>query len=397
MKKHSMKKKNYLFTLACCSTLFACSPKQENVKSDNANLISINLENPKPLKASELFDTIMYVPLETSDTYMFSKVSHLNVSDEKDFYFISDKSFFLFDGETGKGKLKISKLGNGPDGYASVFDSNVDSSTGEIELLDNNAKKIVVYDMEGNHKRSVSIPFMSFMFTKTGKDDYWLYNNNLMSDASDSKVVHLEINKGKMEEYDKIDKHLAEYFFIEDEKNLVADGEDILYHYSPSDTIYRIRPGKGMQAAYVLDMGKNLAPKDFYVRKFRDIMEFVETANKNGYVFEIPAISANDNTVAVACIKEGKLYMTFHTKENGENVTFTTFHDNYNFSAPFSLDASNLNFCMDNDCFYFIVTAEQLVECKNEDMNQKKMESWMKSKNVTEFSNPILVKCKFKS
>ena len=85
MKKHSMKKKNYLFTLACCSTLFACSPKQENVKSDNANLISINLENPKPLKASEFFDTIMCVPLETSDTYMFSRVSHLKVSDEKDF------------------------------------------------------------------------------------------------------------------------------------------------------------------------------------------------------------------------------------------------------------------------------------------------------------------------
>lgn len=101
-----MKKKNYLFTLACCSTLFACSPKQENVKTNNANLISINLENPKPLKASELFDTIMYVPLETSDTYMFSRVSHLNVSNEKDFYFISDKSFFLFDGETGNGKLK---------------------------------------------------------------------------------------------------------------------------------------------------------------------------------------------------------------------------------------------------------------------------------------------------
>lgn len=136
-----MKKEYYLFTLACCSTLFACSPKQGKIQSDNANLISINLESPKALKASELFDTIMYVPLETSDTYMFSRVSHLKVSDKKDFYFISDKSFFLFDGETGKGKLKISKLGNGPDSYASVFDSNVDSSTGEIELLDNNAKK----------------------------------------------------------------------------------------------------------------------------------------------------------------------------------------------------------------------------------------------------------------
>ena len=52
---------------------------------------------------------------------------------------------------------------------------------------------------------------------------------------------------------------------------------------------------------------------------------------------------------------------------------------------------------MDNGYFYFIMTAEQLVEYMNEDTNQKKMESWMKSKNVTEFSNPILVKCKFKS
>ena len=51
-----------------------------------------------------------------------------------------------------------------------------------------------------------------------------------------------------------------------------------------------------MRAAYVLDMGKNLAPKEFYTRNFRDIMEFVETANNNGYVFEIPTFSANADT-----------------------------------------------------------------------------------------------------
>ena len=393
-----MKRVYYLFILACSFTLFACSHKSSDIKQSNdKNTITINLESPQSLHASRLFDTIIYVPLETSDTYIFSRASHLKVNDEKDLYFISDKSFFLFDGETGKGKVKISRLGNGPDGYTSIFDSNVDSSTKEIELLDNNAKKIVIYDMAGNHKRSMSLPFMSFMFAKTGKDDYWFYNNNLLSEASDHKVVHFVSNKGKIEEYDKIDKHLAKYFFIDDEKNLIVQNGNLLYHYSPSDTIYQIRPDKEMRAAYVLDMGKSLAPKDFYTRNFRDIMEFVETANKNGYVFEIPSFAANDNTVAIACIKEGKFYMTFHTKENGKNTTFTTFHDNYNFSVPFTLDATNLNFCMDNDYFYFIVTAEQLIKCKNEDTNQKKMDSWMESKNVNEYSNPILVKCKFRS
>ena len=253
--------------------------------------------------------------------------------------------------------MKISRLGNGPDGYTSIFDSNVDSSTKEIELLDNNAKKIVIYDMAGNHKRSMSLPFMSFMFAKTGKDDYWFYNNNLLSEASDHKVVHFVSNKGKIEEYDKIDKHLAKYFFIDDEKNLIVQNGNLLYHYSPSDTIYQIRPDKEMRAAYVLDMGKNLAPKEFYARNFRDIMEFVETANNNGYVFEIPTFSANDQTIVVACIKEGKPYITFHTKENGKSMTFSSFHDDYNALAPLSLDVANLSFCMDNDYFYFFNTS----------------------------------------
>lgn len=137
-----MKRVYYLFILACSFTLFACSHKSSDIKQSNdKNTITINLESPQSLHASRLFDTIIYVPLETSDKYIFSRASHLKVNDEKDLYFISDKSFFLFDGETGKGKVKISRLGNGPDGYTSIFDSNVDSSTKEIELLDNNAKR----------------------------------------------------------------------------------------------------------------------------------------------------------------------------------------------------------------------------------------------------------------
>ena len=50
---------------------------------------------------------------------------------------------------------------------------------------------------------------------------------------------------------------------------------------------------------------------------------------------------------------------------------------------------------MDNDYFYFIITAEQLIESKNKGYYREPMEKWIESRQITEFSNLILVKCKF--
>lgn len=178
-----MKKEICLSCLTVCTIMLACStPSDKSVRSA-ASVIPVDLEHAGALQASQWFDTIMYVPLETSDSFLFSNISHLKVSRDQNIYFISDKSFFLFDGHTGKGKLKISRLGTGPDGYASLFDSYIDPETQEIELLDNNGKKIVVYDKEGNHLRSFAIPFMSFTLAKTDQHNYWFYNNNLPSEA----------------------------------------------------------------------------------------------------------------------------------------------------------------------------------------------------------------------
>lgn len=393
-----MKKIYYLCSIILCTIFLACSSKSnKSAKIESDNVISMNLDNEEPLLASTLFDTIMYVPLETSDSFLFSRISHLKVSDNN-IYFISDKSFFLFDTETGKGKTKISKLDAGPEGYVSVFDSNIDVSSNEIELLDNNGKKIVVYDMNGNFKRSIPLPFMSFMFTKTDKNTYWLYNNNLLSDVSNSKVVRFNSDKNIIEEeYDTIDRHLAEYFFVEDESNLIRQGNCLLYHSSPSDKIYQITPGVGIETSYVLDLGKYEAPEDFYSAKYQDVMEFVEAANKNNYVFEIPTFSVNHKMVAIACMKKGKLYTTFHMKESGNDITFSSFYDNFNFSKPLPLEGKNMSFCLDNKYFYFIITPEQLISLQKNSSNRSKIDKWMNDKKITEFSNPILVKCKLKT
>lgn len=387
----------YIYTIIFCTIFLACSSKsKESSKIEGNNVISMDLDNKEPLLASTLFDTIMYVPLETNDSFLFSRINHLKIHDDYA-YFISDKSFFLFDAKTGKGKVKISKLGAGPEGYASLFDSNIDIVQNEIELLDNNAKKIVVYDMNGNFKHSISLPFMSFTFTKTAKDSYWFYNNNLLSDVCDCKIAHFNKKKNVIDEmYDKIDRHLAEYFFVEDENNLVKQGENILYHSSPSDKIYLIKPGKGIETNYVLDFGKYRAPDNFYSSNYQDIMEFVEAANKNNYVFEIPNFSANDNMLAVACMKDGKLYTTFNLKESNRNITYSSFYDDFNFTKPLALDGKNMSFCLNDKYFYFIITPDQLIDLAKNSKNGRNTNKWINDKGITEFSNPILVKCKLK-
>lgn len=124
-----MKKETCLSCLTVCTILLACSSPSEKSVRSAASVIPVDLEHAGALQASQWFDTIMYVPLETSDSFLFSNISHLKVSHDQNIYFISDKSFFLFDGHTGKGKLKISRLGTGPDGYASLFDSYIDPET----------------------------------------------------------------------------------------------------------------------------------------------------------------------------------------------------------------------------------------------------------------------------
>lgn len=381
--------------VALCLVSVACSSRPDKISKEGT--IYIDFDHATPLQASALFDTIEYVPLESSDSFLVSGVSHLKLSEDKDIYFISDKSFYLFDGETGEGKLKIAKLGNGPGEYTSVFDSHLDMNARQIELLDNNGKRVMVYDLDGNYKHAVSLPFMPFMLTKTETSGYWFYNNNLPSDATESKVVHYDAITGKiMEEYDPIDKHLAEYFFVEDEKNLVTSDDALLYLSSPVGTIYRITPGKGMEPAYILDLGKYQSPSTFYAANYRDIMEFVEAVKKHDYVFEMPALAVNDRWVVVACIKGGQLYLTFHPTMDGKTTTFSSLLDDFHFATPLPLKNSNMHFCMDDEYFYFTMTAEQLLGLQAGDGQGKGMHELITNKGIADDSNPILVKCKLK-
>lgn len=396
-----MKSINYGLAFCGCLALSSCGSKSGHSMSNSSaegKKIVVNVDDAQSLQASVLFDTVEYVPLETNDTFLVSGVNHLKLTDGGDIYFISDKAFFCFDGKTGKGKTKIARLGGGPEEYVSLFDSYVNPLTHEIELLDNNGKKIVTYDVQGNYVHALPLPFMSFMLTKTSRSDYWLYNNNLISDVCKSKVVHYDADKQKLiEEYFPINKHLAEYFFVEDEKNFVHEGKNLLYMSSSVDTIFRIKETDEVEVAYVLDLDKYKVPYEFYQMNYRDIMEFMNASKGRSYICEFPTFAVNDNSVMVACIKDAKLYLTYYVHETETSCTFADFFDDFHFNKPLELKSKNMHFVMDQHYFYFTITPEQFIELQEEGYKNDEMKEWLKNNSISEVSNPILVKCRLKA
>lgn len=386
------------FLIFSCGVLTSCNKQAQNCLNYADKVISVDINNVSSLLLSELFDTLEYVPLETSDEALFSFPEHLKITKQGDVYFLSNKSFYLFDGNSGKCKMKLFKLGGGPGEYQSIFDSYVNEANSEIEILDNNGKKVLIYDKDGNYLRNIALNFSPFSMTKTNDSIYWFYNNNLISDVSDCKLVCYNSKGSKIiGEFFPIDKHLAEFFFVSDERNVAFDGKELFYMASPVDTIYSIDlKEKKQKVAYCLDLHSNRIPSSFLGQNFTDIVEFSQKASKRGYIYAFPTFAFNGRIVITAYRKDKDLFMNFYDRELHQAYTINQITDDFHFETPFRLEGINLYFTLYNDVFYFVMSSEQFLKMKPKDGVQTDIQKILRQYELTEFSNPVLVKCKLK-
>lgn len=382
-----------LFILSCF--LFSCS--SQDVQSElKIQSIKADVDNAETLFFSNYFEEVSYVPLETSDTFLLGLVTRMIINDN-DLYLQSGKSIFKFSLETGKGILNLSKLGNGPKEYKSLFDFSIDKKNENIEILDNNGKKIFTYSSEGDFLTSKEIPFMPFSFMKLNDDTYLFYNSNLSSDFSSSKIVtYNPVSQIKGDEYFTIDKNMANYFFLGDEKVFNTTSKNVYCHISPLDTIYVYKGKKGFVPTYYLDFVNHAAPTTFYDRKYRDIMEFSEAAQKNQYIYSLSNYSVNDKEDVLFSYRLGKTFYWTFKLGVGTVITINSFKDDFNSSPSIPLTYHNSSYYLSNDFLYFLISAEQFLEICNVDSTSNEIKELIKSQNISEQSNPIIVKCKIK-
>ena len=149
-----MKKETVIRLLALFLTIGMTGCKQSDTQ-DGLLTIDVTASYPEKELILQEFMDVEYVPLETSDDFITQGVV-MAIGDK--FIIvknsINDGNIYMFDRKTGKGIRKINRLGRGPEEYAHVSNVILDEEKNELFVNSVMSKKIFVYDLYGNFKRS---------------------------------------------------------------------------------------------------------------------------------------------------------------------------------------------------------------------------------------------------
>ncbi len=139
---------------------FAMAPESKGQKqTDNNDFITVNViknySHKKELILQDFMD-VEYIALETNDDFINQGIV-LDIGKEfilvKNRNRINDGTIFVYD-RSGKSIRKINRKGQGGEEYISLYSVTLDEENEEMFVNDILGKKIVVYDLYGNFKRS---------------------------------------------------------------------------------------------------------------------------------------------------------------------------------------------------------------------------------------------------
>ena len=135
--------------------LITAGCKRQNQTADDLITVDVTKNSfPKKELVLQDFMDVEYIPLETNDDFV--NQGFVQAVGEK-FIIVAnyrkDGDIFVYD-RTGRAIRKINRQGQGGEEYISFTSITLDEENNEMFLNDHWARKIKVYDLEGNFKRS---------------------------------------------------------------------------------------------------------------------------------------------------------------------------------------------------------------------------------------------------
>lgn len=122
--------------------------------SDNFITVDVTANYPKKELILQDFMDVEYIPLETNDEFLTSANIQAIGKDIIIFRNLKrDGDIFIFD-RKGKGLRKINRYGQGGEEYTNIGGIALDEENAEMFVNNFFSKKILVYDLFGNFKRS---------------------------------------------------------------------------------------------------------------------------------------------------------------------------------------------------------------------------------------------------
>lgn len=176
--------------------------------SNDFIIIDVTAKYPKKELILQDFLDVEYIPLETTDDF----ITYANVQAVgKDIMIFKsirwDDNIFIFD-RSGKGLRKINRGGQGPEEYTIIHQIVLDEEKDEMYVTDIFSKKILVYDLFGNFKRSLLIKDNMTLSRVANLnkdylicyDDYFEFANGGIKDKKRNCFLTLSKENGEMKE-----------------------------------------------------------------------------------------------------------------------------------------------------------------------------------------------------
>ena len=267
-----MKKTSAWFTFILLSLLAGC--QNRGADGQTGSLVTVDVTENYPVKELILQDfmDVEYVPLETTDSFVCQGLV-LDVS--RNYILVrnrnSDGNLYLFD-RTGKGVRVINRKGQGGEEYASANNVVLDERNGEIFVNDMYAKRILVYDLEGNFRRKLALEgdyrlgdihdfdrehliCMNSFGEEEPAPDYRepLYLLLSKRDGTIAEQIPIPYEQKKtmvVKTYDKVND-MYYYEFGPSNLSLAPDGDGYLLADCSADTLYHYAPGGTPKPAFV--------------------------------------------------------------------------------------------------------------------------------------------------
>ncbi len=147
-----MKKNTIIWTIILLVT--GCGGNKPGKQIDDLIIVDVTASYPKKELILQDFMDIEYIPLETANEFLCQGVVQ---AIGKDIIVVknrvNDGDIFIFD-RTGKGLRKFNRLGKGGEEYAFNLGITLDEDNNEMFVNSHSTRRILVYDLFGNFKRS---------------------------------------------------------------------------------------------------------------------------------------------------------------------------------------------------------------------------------------------------
>ena len=175
---HSLLSVLIILSVSCSNKHYEPGANEIYVDFENGSPTVINSEDDL-FNYSNYLDSVLYIPLETSENCLIGNVNDLHLANDMLFVEADFKSVFVFD-LNGKLLSKVSKIGRGHGEYGKLAWFDVNPTNNEISIYDVTSHRILVYSVEGDFIRQFTLEHIPRDFCVLPNGNYLFYTPDYM-------------------------------------------------------------------------------------------------------------------------------------------------------------------------------------------------------------------------